>query len=173
MEKEEQLHTLRRELLVSYLMQEFGLGEYQAVQCLIAADWNYKLACSNLLSSSGPVSYPPIEQHLRVCSDTEHRHQQFMNTAMVTQASATTNPRHIPPTNSPSSPSSSTNSSSSLMASPQNLPGGRGSAAQFQTRQMQEQQQNKQQQQSSHQQHHINIVTSQLDSMDINNQSNQ
>lgn len=87
MDKQQQLDHLRRELLITYFMQESGVTEIQAMQLLADCNWNYKLAITNkinqtLYSELGPSQRQPLSE--LACN----RNDQVQ----------------IPPTNSPSSP---------------------------------------------------------------------
>jgi len=112
MEKEEQLNNLRRELLVSYLMQETGLqSEYHALQCLVAANWNYNKArtilSENRCSDDLPRILHPTQCILPTQQINEHNNSQNNFQNHNNNYNSQGNSLKVPqPTNSPSSPSS-------------------------------------------------------------------
>ena len=192
MEKEEQLNNLRRELLVSYLMQETGLqSEYYALQCLGAANWNYNRARSILLENP----YPPVENHRndnnfsRILHPTQctvlpsyNQYQNNSNNNNCTQSSHynANNSSHtlkVPQrTNSPSSPCSnvnpvhtSSNQENSLSHSyPQNNNNNSISSTYKNEMQINNLDSNQQQQQQQPQSNtNINLMTNQLNQMNL------
>ena len=117
MEKEEQLNNLRRELLVSYLMQETGLrSELDAVQCLAAVDWNYNKAKILILQNDNlPRILHPTQcnqnqnqQNQKSCQNRNQFQEQNCSQQQPSyfQAQQNNTLKVHQPTNSPSSPSS-------------------------------------------------------------------
>ena len=192
MEKEEQLNNLRRELLVSYLMQETGLqSEYHALQCLVAANWNYNRArtilSENPCSDDLPRILHPTQCVLPTQQMNEHNNSQN-NLQNNLQNSSQNNAQNnnnfysqgslkVPqPTNSPSSPSSNYNSGQQLhnFVNNKNHPAQQSSSNQnsihnssFHSHSSRQNETNHHQSQNS-----INFMASQMDQLNIRESQN-